>query len=74
MNDGSHFPAFNGRGHRRRKVVNMPAVSRYPMDRYERRALELITEVGRYLDAEQDRQARQAAAQAEGWVQGWPGE
>lgn len=74
MNDGTHFPAFNGRGHRRRKVVNMPAVGRYQMDPYERRALELITEVGKFLDAETARQQRRAAAQAEGWSGGEPGE
>lgn len=74
MNDNTHFPAFNGRGHRRRKVVNMPAVARYPLDPYERRALDLVGEIDRWLLAQQAREERRARAQAEGWEQGWPGE
>jgi hypothetical protein len=52
----------------------MPAVARYPMDPIERRAMQLITDVGRWLDAEAARQQRRATAQAEGWQRGWPGE
>jgi hypothetical protein len=74
VNDPTHFPAWNGRGHRRRKVVNAPAVGRYPLDAYEERALELVGEIDRWLRAEQARLDRQANARAEGWTQGWPGE
>lgn len=72
-NDPQHFPAVNGPGHRRRKVVNLPAEHRYVMDRYEVRALEMIGELDRWLAAEQDRQLR--AAQARGLERrGDPGE
>jgi hypothetical protein len=74
VNDPQHFPAWNGRGHRRRKVVNMPALTRYQLDPYEERALELIGEVDRWLIAEQDRQERARVAREAGWIQGWPGE
>lgn len=74
MNDSTHFPAWNGRGHRRRKVVNMPARAKCRLDPYERRALELIGEIDRWLRANAAREARRRAAQAEGFERGWPGE
>jgi hypothetical protein len=52
----------------------MPAVTRYQLDPYERRALELIGEVDRWLIAEQDRQERARVAREAGWTRGWPGE
>jgi len=73
VNDSTHFPAWNGRGHRRRKVVNMPAVGRYQLDPYERRALELIGELDRYLRTETARQDRRTWAQEQGWKAGEPG-
>ncbi|WP_250029690.1 hypothetical protein [Paractinoplanes maris] len=78
MNDSTHFPAFNGRGHRRKKVVNMPHPDRYRPDPLELRALELIGEVDAWLKAQQDREARAARARfdavVEGWERGDPGE
>jgi hypothetical protein len=48
-NDSTHFPALNGGGHRRRKVINLPTETRYVLDRYEARALDLIGEMDRWL-------------------------
>ncbi len=41
-NDHLHFPALNGPGHRRRKVVNQPLDERYKPDPFEERALQQI--------------------------------
>jgi hypothetical protein len=57
-NDSQHFPALNGGGHRRRKVVNLPAETRFALDPYETRALEIIGELDRWLAAEQARGKR----------------
>jgi hypothetical protein len=62
-NDSTHFPAANGRGHRRRKVVNLPAEYRFEMDPYERRALQLIGEIDQWLLADQARVERMRRAQ-----------
>ena len=61
-NDPQHFAPLNGVGHRRRKVVNLPAAHSYVMDRFEERALEMIGELDRWMAAEQRRleRARQA--------------
>ncbi|GAA0495269.1 hypothetical protein Ade02nite_18950 [Paractinoplanes deccanensis] len=73
MNDPQHFTPMNGRGHRRRKVVNMPAGDRYGMDPYEVRALELVGEIDRWLRADQDREARRVRAQFDALTEGWDG-
>jgi len=51
----------------------MPAVGRYQLDPYERRALELIGELDRYLRTETARQDRRTWAQEQGWKAGEPG-
>lgn len=77
-NDPHHFPAVNGEGHRRRKLVNQPVDQRFDLDRlddFERQAVEMIATWDEFLDAEAKRRARAETARLEGWLQGGqPGE
>ena len=76
-NDPHHFPPVNGRGHRR-KVVNRPLDQRFDLNRldaFELRAVEMLAEWDRFLQAEAERYARAEVARLEGWIRGGePGE
>jgi hypothetical protein len=55
MTQRRNDPVNNGRGHYRRKVINLPAEMRFGLDRYERATLRLIADLDAFLAEEQQR-------------------
>ncbi len=77
MNNSQHFPPSNGRGHRRKKVVNQPLDHQFRLDPFEAHALVVIGELDRWMRGQQERAERRTKAQfdamTEDWERGEPG-